>query len=261
MAGIFQRTLIGLCQAAAIWHTARRCVDVSTPWYSSCSAPASPAACAFDLPKPGGRSLFQPRSTGGNHAAHRSPSAHQEPRAGVRRGRLRAARRLHPARLRPAAGVDDPPHPRPPRAGRRAHGRGLRPRHRPPRRRPRDVGPGGHQPRHAADGRLHGLHPDGRHHRPGAHPRHRQRRLPGVRHRRHHPLGDEAQRAGDDPGGDPAGDPPGVPPGVDGPARTGARRRPQGRAAEADGVVVAERRRGRRVAARATGRPRRATRG
>ena len=49
--------------------------------------------------------------------------------------------------------------------------------------------------------------------------RHRQRRLPGVRHRRHHPLGDEAQRAGDDARGHPAGDPPGVPPRLDRPAR------------------------------------------
>ena len=49
-------------------------------------------------------------------------------------------------------------------------------------------GPGGDQPGHAADGRLHGLDPDGRHHRSGADRGDRQRRLPGVRHRRHHPL-------------------------------------------------------------------------
>ena len=100
--------------------------------------------------------------------------------------------------LRPAAGVDDPPHPRAPRAGRRPHGRGLRPRHRSPRRGHGDVGPGGDEPRHAADGRLHGLDPDGRHHRPGVDGGDRQRRLPGVRHRRHHPLGHQAQRARDD---------------------------------------------------------------
>ena len=43
----------------------------------------------------------------------------------------------------------DPPHPRAPRAGRRPHGRGLRPRHRPPRRGHGDQRPGGHQHRHA----------------------------------------------------------------------------------------------------------------
>ena len=58
-------------------------------------------------------------------------------------------------------------------------------------------GPGGHEPRDAAVRRLHGLDPDGRHHRPGADRGDRHRRLPGVRHRRHHPLGHQAQRAGD----------------------------------------------------------------
>ena len=47
-----------------------------------------------------------------------------------------------------------------------------------------------------------------------------------------------------------AGDPPGVPPGLDRPPGPGARRRAQGRPAEADGVVLADRRRGRLVAAR-----------
>ena len=41
---------------------------------------------------------------------------------------------VHPPGLRPAHRLVDPPHPRAPRAGRRPHGRGLRPRHRPPRR-------------------------------------------------------------------------------------------------------------------------------
>ena len=59
-------------------------------------------------------------------------------------------------------------------------------------------GPGGHQPRDAAVRRLHGLDPDGGDHRPGADRGDRHRRLPGVRHRRHHPLGHQAQRAGDD---------------------------------------------------------------
>ena len=58
--------------------------------------------------------------------------------------------------------------------------------------------PGRHEHGHAAVRRLHGLDPDGVHHRAGAHLGDRHRRLPGVRHRRHHPLGDEAQRARDD---------------------------------------------------------------
>ncbi len=59
-------------------------------------------------------------------------------------------------------------------------------------------GPGGHEHRDAAVRRLHGLDPDGGDHRPGADRGDRHRRLPGVRHRRHHPLGHQAQRAGDD---------------------------------------------------------------
>ena len=45
---------------------------------------------------------------------------------------------------------------------------------------------GGHQHRHAAGRRLHGLGADGLHHRPGALRGHRHRCLPGVRHHRHH---------------------------------------------------------------------------
>ena len=59
----------------------------------------------------------------------------------------------------------------------------------------------------------------------------------------------QAQRARDERRRPADGDPPGVPHRDDGPARPDARRRPQGRAAERDGVVLAERRRGRGVAA------------
>ena len=52
-----------------------------------------------------------------------------------RRGDLRPARRSDPAGVRPDHRQPDPPHPRAPRAGRRPHGRGLRPCHRPSRRR------------------------------------------------------------------------------------------------------------------------------
>ena len=44
-----------------------------------------------------------------------------------------------------------------------------------------------HQHRDAAVRRLHGLGPDGGHHRAGGHLVARHRRLPGVRHHRHHP--------------------------------------------------------------------------
>ena len=80
--------------------------------------------------------------------------------------------------------------------------------------------------------------------------RDRQRCLPGVRHGRHHPLGDEAQRVGDDARGAADGDPPGVPRRHDRPSGPGARRRPQGRAAGRDGVELADRRRRGRLVAR-----------
>ena len=91
---------------------------------------------------------------------------------------------------------------------------------------------------------------------------HRHRRLPGVRHRRHHPLGHQAQRAGDD-----------APTTCRWPsARRSTSPRPAARARcwstcpkdvlqNDDGVVLAERRGGGRLAARATGRTSRATRG
>ena len=103
--------------------------------------------------------------------------------------------------------------------------------------------------------RLHGLGADGLHHRPGRHGVDRHRRLPGVRHRRHHPLGHQAQRAGDRGGGHPDGHPPGVLHRDHGPARPGAGRHPQGHRRPEEpplghGVVLADRRRGGRLAAR-----------
>ena len=83
-----------------------------------------------------------------------------------------------------------------PRAGRRARGRRLRARHRRCRRRAGHLGPGRHQrgDRHR-DG-LHGLDPDGDHHRPGADAGDRPGCLPGVRHGRHHAADRQAQLPG-----------------------------------------------------------------
>ena len=59
-----------------------------------------------------------------------------------------------------------------------------------------DERSGRDQRRHAAVRRLHGLHPDRDDHGPGAVLGDRYGRVPGVRHRRHHDAGDEAQLAG-----------------------------------------------------------------
>ena len=95
-----------------------------------------------------------------------------------RRGALHLRRVLqaghHPAR----AGA--------PRAGRRARGRRLCARHRRRRRGAGHLGPGPDQCGHRHRHRLHGQHPDGDHLGPGADAGDRPRRLPGMRHRRHH---------------------------------------------------------------------------
>ena len=74
--------------------------------------------------------------------------------------------------------------------------RGLRPLDRQARRRPRHLGPRRDQRRHRHDRRADGLDPDRRPHRPGRDLPDRQRRLPGGRHRRHHPAVHQAQLAG-----------------------------------------------------------------
>ncbi len=222
----------GLCRGSALWQTRRRCASTSPRprTHPVAHRPHLPRA-PFDLPTSGGRSLFGPEPA---PTATRPPAPPPLPADPENPMQLTGAQALIKSLeqeavevifglpggcilpgVRPAAGVDDPPHPRAPRAGRRPHGRGLRPRHRAPRRGDGDVGSGGDEPRHAADGRVHGLDPDGRHHRAGPDLRHRQRRLPGVRHRRHHPLGHQAQRARDDGPGPAAGHPPGVPPRLD----------------------------------------------
>ena len=54
-------------------------------------------------------------------------------------------------------------------------------------------GSGRHECRHGHRHGLHGLDPDGHHHRAGADAGDRPRRLPGVRHRRHHATHRQAQ--------------------------------------------------------------------
>ena len=106
------------------------------------------------------------------------------------RGRRRGVR--HPGRRDPAdlrrdrARDDGAARARPPRAGRRPHGRGLRARVRQGRRRDRDVRPGRDEPRHADRRRVDGLDAARLHHRPGALEPDRHRRVPGDRRDRHH---------------------------------------------------------------------------
>ena len=84
-----------------------------------------------------------------------------------------------------------------PRAGGRSRGRRLCARHRRRGRGPGHLGSRRDQCHHRHRHRLHGQHPDGDHHRPGAHGRHRPGRLPGMRHRRHHAPHRQAQLPGE----------------------------------------------------------------
>ena len=151
---------------------------------------------------------------------------------------------MHPARVRSAARQLDPSHPGASRAGCRAHGRGVRGRHRSSRGGDGHQWAGRDQHGHPADGRVHGLDSHGVHHRSGAHDGHRHRRVPGVRHGGHHAQRHQAQRVGHDPAGAAVGHPPGVPHRHDGPPGTHADRRAQGRVDRFDGLVLADRRRG-----------------
>ena len=151
------------------------------------------------------------------------------------RGRLRHPRRHDPPRLRPAVRLHEgPARPRPPRAGRRARGHGLRAGHRQGRRLHGDLGPGCDQPGHPDRRRPHGLDPGGRDHRAG-------RRaligtdafqeadisgitMPITKHNFLVSDADEIPRAIAEA----------FHLGVNGPTRPGAGRHPQGRAAGAD---------------------------
>ncbi len=156
-------------------------------------------------------------------------------------GHVRPPRRCDPPRLRPADRLVDPPHPRAPRAGRRPHGRGVRPRDRSSRGGHGHQRPGGDQHRHAPVRRLHGQRPDRRHDRPGALLGDRYRRLPGGGHGRDHDADHQAQLARHRRLRHPAGGARGVPRRHDRPARPGAHRHAEGRRQPGDELVLARR--------------------
>ena len=111
-----------------------------------------------------------------------------------RRGHLRLSGRRRASALRRAVPAEcDPAHPGPARAGGGARGGGLCALHRQGGRGAGHLGAGrdqcGDGPGRRADGQRAGRLP----HRPGADPSHRQRRVPGGGHHRHHAPGDQAQ--------------------------------------------------------------------
>ncbi len=135
---------------------------------------------------------------GGRDAAARRRDSDRGAAARGRRFGLRLSGRRGAAHLRRAVALPRAHHalPRPPRAGRGAHGRGLRALFGQGRRGARHVGAGRDQRRHRHRQRLHGLDAHRRHHGPGAAPAHRHRRVSGGGHGRHHPALREAQLSG-----------------------------------------------------------------
>ncbi len=148
-------------------------------------------------------------------------------RGGGSRGRLRPPGRRDPPAVRRLRARDDgAPRPRPPRAGRRAHGRGLRSRDRQGRCRDRHLRPRCDEPRHADRRRVDGLDAARLHHGPGAPASDRDGRVPGVRHHRHHDPDRQALVARPGRRRAAAGDEGGVPRRPHGPLRARPRRRP-----------------------------------
>ena len=161
------------------------------------------------------------------------------PAGGKRPLPLGLPRRRRPLHLRRALQAgDDPARAGSPRAGRGACRRRLCASDRRSRRRAGHLGARRDQRRHRHRDGVHGLDPDGDRHRPGADAGDRPRRVPGVRHRRHHAADRQAQlprqgraRPGDD-------DEEGVPHRPHRPAGAGRGRRPEGRVDDARAVPL-----------------------
>ena len=234
------------CPARGTWPLARRTATARgaadhTPPGASAPGPTvnpdGPASTAHGPDRAGPAAVTEPRRRPRAHAGqapgpgHRGAGAGLRARAG-RRGRgVRHPGRCHPARLRPAARLqDDPAHPGQARAGRGPRGHRVRAGHRPRRRVHGDQRPGRDQPGHAHRRRLHGLGPDGGHHRPGAVQPDRHRHLPGGRHLRDHHPDHQAQLPGHQARRHRPHHRRGVPRGLDRSAGAGAGRRSQGRA-------------------------------
>ncbi len=113
-------------------------------------------------------------------------------------------------------------HPDPPRAGRRARRRRLRPLHRPDGGLPGHQRSRGHQHRHGAGHRQLRLGAHRLLHRAGGPAHDRQRRLPGGGHRGHHPPDHQAQLPGAGPPGPGQGHQGGLHPGLHRAARARA---------------------------------------
>ena len=147
------------------------------------------------------------------------------------------------------------PHPGAARAGRRARGGRLCALDRQGRLRAGDLGPGRHQRRDRPDRRVLRFDPDRLHHRAGADASDRQRRLPGMRHRRHHPAVHQAQLPGQAHRGPAARAARGVPHRRQRPARAGRRRHPEGHPVRQGRLFQAEGFSAHRLPAEAQGRP------
>ena len=149
-----------------------------------------------------------------------------------------------------------PAHPGAARAGRRARGRGLCALDRQGRLRAGDLGPGrdqrGHRPHRCADG----FDPDRGHHRAGADPPDRQRRLPGMRHGRHHAAVHQAQLPGQEHRRPAARAARGVPHRRERTAGAGGGRHPEGHPVRQGRLFQAEGLRPQGLPAEAQGRPR-----
>ena len=120
------------------------------------------------------------------------------------------------------------PHPGAARAGRGACRRRLRALDRQGRRRAGDLRARRDQRGHRPDRCALRLDPARRHHRPGADASDRQRRLPGMRHRRHHPAVHQIQLSGQERRRPAARAARGVSYRRERPARAGRGRYPQG---------------------------------